>query len=640
MKSSINRPLTIHALAASVLFFWVGVPSWAQSAPDVTKVEPPTWWAGHSINPVRLLVRGRNLRGATVRTEGSGIRIASDPKVNVAGTYLFVDVSIEPTATPGRRALQIRTGGGSTEAAFEIITPLDRASCFQGFSPDDVIYLMMPDRFSDGDTSNNDPSESRGMYDRRKSRYYHGGDFQGIINRLPYLKSLGITALWLNPIYENVNHLNQREQYDDGPGTPKSPITDYHGYGAVDFYGVEEHFGTAAKLREFVDRAHRLGIKVIQDQVANHSGPYHPWVQDSPTPTWYNGTEAKHLDETWQTWTLTDPNSNYEMRRATLEGWFINILPDLNQGDPETARYIIQNTLWWLGTFGFDGIRQDTLPYVDRSFWRDWMAAIKREYPNVNVVGEVYDADPGLVSFFQGGRDRFDGIDSRIDTVFDFPLLYPIRRAFAQGKPVRELAMMLAHDNLYPNPRTLVTFIGNHDMARFMNEPGASIAGLKLAQTFVLTTRGAPQLYYGDEIAMKGGGDPDNRRDFPGGFPGDPRDAFTDAGRTVEQQEVFDHVSKLTRLRSELEPLRRGELINLYVGNQQYAYARRTRQSTVIVVINNESRDAAVEFDVSGLGLGEGATGVDRLGASRTGSVQQGRLKVTVSGRTAAVLTF
>ena len=209
---------------------------------------------------------------------------------------------------------------------------LNRTGRFQGFTTDDVIYLIMPDRFSDGDPSNNDPPQSRGLYDRAKTRYYHGGDLQGIINRLPYLKELGVTAIWLNPWYDNVNHLNEREVYDDGP------ITDYHGYGAVDFYAVEEHFGTMSKLREMVEAAHRLGIKVIQDQVANHSGPYHPWVTDSPTPTWYNGTVAKHINETWQTWTLMDPNATYQTQRETLEGWFIDILPDLNQNDPEDAR--------------------------------------------------------------------------------------------------------------------------------------------------------------------------------------------------------------------------------------------------------------------------------------------------------------
>jgi glycosidase len=610
----------------------------AQNSPAALKVEPPNWWAGHSINPVRVLIRGKNLSGARVAAVGAGLQTGLT-RINAAGTYIFVDVLIDPQAQPGKRALRITTSNGTIVAPFEISAPLGRAGRFQGFTPDDLIYLIMPDRFSDGDESNNDPAQSRGLYDRKKTRYYHGGDFQGIINRLPYLKELGVTAIWLNPVYDNVNHLNEREQYPDTPDAPKAPITDYHGYGAVDFYGVEEHFGTLAGLRELVDAAHRSGIKVIQDQVANHSGPYHPWVEDSPTPTWYNGTAAKHLVNPFLPWTLQDPRALYEAKRATLEGWFIDILPDLNQNDEEAARYIIQNTLWWLGIAGFDGIRQDTLPYVPRTFWRDWEAAIKREYPNVNVVGELYDGDPALVSFFQGGRVRFDGVDSGVDTLFDFPLFYPMRRAFAEGKPVREVAMMLARDHLYPNPAVLVTFLGNHDMLRFMNEPGANPTGLKLAQTFMLTTRGIPQLYYGDEIAIAGGGDPDNRRDFPGGFPNDARNAFTRTGRTPEQQEVFEHVKRLAQLRKELEPLRRGELHNLYVADQQYAYARTTQSMSVVVVINNDVNPATVEFEVAAINLLDGARVSDRLGVTQDARVEGGKLRVTVPARSAGILT-
>ncbi len=241
-------------------------------APEVMKVEPPNWWANHSINPVRVLLRGKNLTGGRVEAVGNNLQIGL-VRANAAGTYLFVDVVIDKSAQPGRRALRVVTATGTTVAPFEITAPISRAGRFQGFTPDDVMYLIMPDRFSDGDPSNNDPPESRGLYDRRKARYHHGGDLQGIINHLPYLKELGVTAIWLNPVYDNVNRLNEREQYEETPGGGKRPITDYHGYGAVDFYAVEEHFGTLAKLRELVDLAHRQGIKVIQDQVANHSGP-------------------------------------------------------------------------------------------------------------------------------------------------------------------------------------------------------------------------------------------------------------------------------------------------------------------------------------------------------------------------------
>ena len=631
-----NSP-TRFVLLVILLFAAVAICR-AQNSPAVLKVEPPNWWAGHSINPVRVLIRGKNLGGARVEASGAGLQTGLT-RINAAGTYLFVDVLIEPQAQPGKRALRITTSGGIVDAPFEISAPMGRAGRFQGFTPDDLIYLIMPDRFSDGDKSNNEPPQSRGLYDRRKTRYYHGGDFQGIINHLPYLKELGVTAIWLNPVYDNVNHLNEREQYPDVKDGAKEPITDYHGYGAVDFYGVEEHFGTLASLRELVDAAHRLGIKVIQDEVANHTGPYHPWVTDSPTPTWYNGTAAKHLVNPFEPWTLQDPRALYEARRATLEGWFIDILPDLNQNDEETARYITQNTLWWLGVCGFDGIRQDTLPYVPRAFWREWEAAIKREYPNVNVVGELYDGDPALVSFFQGGRVRFDGVDSGVDSLFDFPLLYPLRRAFAEGKPVREVAQMLARDQLYPNPEALVTFIGNHDMLRFMNEPGANPTGLKLAQTFLLTTRGIPQLYYGDEIALPGGGDPDNRRDFPGGFPNDARNAFAREGRTPEQQDVFEHVKRLAQLRKELAPLRRGTLENLYIAEQQYAYARMTESASVIVVINNDAKPAMVEFDASAARLLDGTRLTDRLGATGDVRLEGGKLKVNMPARSASILT-
>lgn len=620
----------IKILSLAMIIFAYAPLCQAQSAPEAIKVEPPNWWVGHSINPVRVLIRGRNLHGARVEAVGGGIS-AGLTSINASGTYLFVDLIIDPRASAGRRALRITTPNGRTETSFDISTPLSREGRFQGFNSDDVIYLIMPDRFNDGDQSNNDPTISKGMYDRSRNRYYHGGDLQGVINRLPYLKELGVTAIWLNPWYDNVNHPNEREMPEG------RPITDYHGYGAIDFYGVDEHFGTLEKLREMVDRAHSMGIKVIQDQVANHTGPYHPWVKDSPTPTWYNGTEANHINETWQTWTLQDPRATHQIQRETLEGWFLNILPDLNQNDEETARYIIQNTLWWIGATGIDAIRQDTLPYVHRRFWRDWTAAIKREYPRVNVVGELYDGDPALVSFFQSGQARFDGVDSGIDSVFDFPVFFTVRRAFAEGKSVREVAMMVARDHLYPNPDALVVFLGNHDMLRFMNEKGATTEGLKLAQTFIMTMRGTPQIYYGDEIAIPGGGDPDNRRDFPGGFPGDSRNAFTREGRTPAEQSVFEHLRKLIRVRKELEPLRRGALLNLFASEQQYAYGRVTDRESVIVVINNDTKDATVEFEVANAGMADGAMLSDRLGLAGDVRVESGRIRVKLPARSSAI---
>ena len=588
------------------------------AAPAVDKVEPPFWWTGHSINPVRLLIHGSGLTGASISSSNKGVTLGR-PKVNANGTYLFVDATIRRA---GSYTLKIATADGDTTAPFKVRAPLSRDGRFQGFSEDDLIYLIMPDRFADGDPSNDDPAISKGLFDRTKSRYYHGGDLQGVIDHLPYLKDLGVTAIWLNPVYDNVNHLNEKEKYNG------QPITDYHGYGAVDFYAVDEHLGDLAKLRELVDNAHRDGIKVILDMVANHTGPYHPWVDDPPTPTWYHGTRAHHINETWQTWTLIDPHATPSLQAPTLDGWFIDILPDLNQDDPETARYITQNTLWWVAAAGLDGIRQDTLPYVPRKFWREWSAAIKREYPKFRVVGEMFDGDPALVSFFQGGAARFDGIDSGIDALFDFPSFYPIRRAFAQGGSIRDLAVMVAHDYLYPNPRNLVTFLGLHDVARFMNEQGATIEGLKLACTYLLTSRGIPMIYYGDEIGMQGGNDPDNRRDFPGGWKEDSRNAFTASGRTPEESSLFDHIRKLAKLRDQYPDLRHGTMTQLDFSDTIYAYSR----GEMIVALNNGPQPAVVAIPAP-----EG-TWLDLLGAAQDIAMRGGKLSVTVPPRSGAIL--
>lgn len=634
---------TFRILVPPALLFAAVSLCLAQTAPEIQKVEPPNWWAGHSINPVRVMIRGRSLTGARVEAAGTGIR-SGLVRVNEAGTYLFVDVFIDSDAKPGARQLKIKTARGTADAPFEISKPLTREGRFQGFTTDDVIYFIMPDRFADGDSSNNNPAKSPGMYDRSKPRYYHGGDFQGIIDHLAYLKDLGVTAIWINPVYDNTDRLDEKEMYPEVEGGRKRPTTPYHGYGAIDFYGVEEHYGTMAKLRELVDKAHAMGFKVIQDQIANHTSPYHPWVTDRPTPTWFYGSVESHLSNNWQKWTTMDPHATDATRRRNLEGWFIDILPDFNQDDEEVRRYLIQNTLWWVGMVGFDAIRMDTLPHVPRHFWRDWSAAIKREYPNVNILGELFDGDPALLAYFQKGRVGHDGIDPGIDTLYDFALHYAIRDVFARGESVRKLAQVLAHDHLYPNPHVLVPFIGVHDMQRFMAEKGATIEGLKLAQTFVMTTRGSPLLYYGDELAMPGGGDPDNRRDFPGGFPGDSRSAFTAAGRTPAENEVFNHLRHLARLRAELPALRRGTLMHVYDEEQQTVFARRLGDETVFVALNNDAKPATIKFKLSAVGLDLSARLTMRHdflgpGGPRAERVRGDEVELEMAPRSAAIFT-
>ena len=335
-----------------------------------------------------------------------------------------------------------------------------------------------------------------------------------------------------------------------------------------------------------------------------------------------------------------DPHAMPALQKSTLDGWFIDILPDLNQNDPEVSLYLIQNTLWWIASSGIDGIRQDTLPYVPRAFWRAWMQAIKLEYPGFRVVGEMFDEDPALVSFFQGGKPQFDGIDSGIDSVFDFPLYGAIRRVFTRKAPAEELAKVLAHDRLYPNPSLLVTFLGLHDVARFMNEPGANVEELKQAFTFLMTARGIPMIYYGDEIAMRGGNDPDNRRDFPGGWRDDSRNAFEPSGRRPDEQVVFDHLRRLAHLRQRLAPLRRGSFEQLAAAEYVYAYARVLGDSAVLVAFNTGNEKASLSIQTPSLRIPKSASLDDLLGAAPAAKADAGRLVIDLPVRTAGVYSL
>ena len=604
--------------------------------PTVEKIEPPNWWANYSVNPVRVLVRGTNLAGANVvAPNNSGLKTYNF-RASENGHYLFFDVEIAPDAKTGKYNLKIETKMGSVNVPFEIIQKIDRANRLQGYTPDDVIYFLMPDRFADGDALNNDPAKSKGLYDRAKPRHYHGGDFQGVIDKLPYLKSLGVTAIWMTPVYDNNDKPDTKEVY---PGVPET--TGYHGYGATDMYAIDEHLGTSAKLRELIEKARALGIKMIQDQVANHTGPYHVWANDPPTPTWWNGTLEKHPNNNWQKWTAMNPYATKQTQARNTDGWFIDILPDFNQDDPEVEKYLTQNSMWWLETYGFDSIRMDTLPHVPRAFWQKWGTAIHKEYPKVNILGELYDGDPALLAYFQAGRRGFDGVDTNIDTLYDYSLFYPLRSAFAQGNAIRDVQKMFAHDWLFPNPSVLTTFIGLHDMERFMNEKGATVEGLKLAQTLIMTARGTPLLYYGDELAMRGAGDPDNRRDFPGGFPGDKQNAFTEKGRMAEENDVWNHLASLGKLRAELVSLRQGKTLFLLDEEQQMAYVRFANNQAVLMIFNNDAKAANVRFDVSMIKeFGSNTLLKDRLNKLPDVKIENGQINFSMPARAAGIFTL
>jgi len=605
----------------------------AQSlAPSVSKVEPPFWWAGHTINPVRLLIHGANFTGARVSSANPALKV-SNVKTNARSTYLFADVKIASTARPGDYPLLVTTDSGRSTIPFHLEQPLDSRTHFQGITNDDVIYLIMTDRFANGDPKNDVPSGApAAATDRNNPRSYHGGDLRGIIAHLPYLKDLGVTALWLTPWYDNWNGINQCDH-------PWCPNTYYHGYHAIDYYGVEDRFGDLTTLRELVEKAHALGIKVIQDQVANHVGSRHPWVTDPPLPNWFHGTLSQHQRNKFRNYTLLSPHSNPEDFRNTLDGWFSDDLPDMNQEEPEVAKYEIQNSLWWIGSTGIDGIRQDTIQYMPRFFIRELSDELHRQFPKMWMVGEVFERDAAQTAFFIGGHRGWDGIDTNLDSVFDFSLWNVSQRVFTNKAPMNALPHQLKYDALYPDPLKLTTLANNHDTIRFMSLEGATLEGAMMHLAFTLSVRGIPQLYSGEELGMEGKDDPDNRRDFPGGFPRgdspDTRNAFKREGRHPDEQRMFEWTQKWIRLRLDHAAIRDGRLIDLYDDEDTYVFARQNNTETIVIAFNRRDEERKIKVAIRSISIRDGADLKVVLGSSQTARVVDGQATLTIPARTA-----
>jgi glycosidase len=513
--------------------------------------------------------------------------VVSRTQSSSGGNYLFVWLKFAATLKSGTAICRITTISGEASFELPIAARKQILGRNQGLSLDDVIYLIMPDRFANGDPTNDEPSEFKGSHDRANPRAYHGGDLRGIKSHLPYLKDLGITTLWLTPIVKN------------------GAAEDYHGYGAVDLYAVDPHLGALRDYQELVEAAHQQHMKVFFDAVPNHVGPRNPWVKDPPAADWFHGTPEHHLssgspskesfyglDESKEQAhdpfeLLVDPHAPPLLRKNLTDGWFFDVLPDMNTENPLVVQYLTQNSVWWAELSGLDGYRLDTFPYVPRTFWAQWHAELRRIYPRLSTIGEVFHPDPTVTSFFVGGRKGWDGVDTQLTTVFDYPMYFALRDVLLKDAPAARLANILRQDSLYPHPEFLVPFFANHDVPRFAGVPGVTTAKLKLAYGLTLTLRGVPQLYYGDEIGMPGGGDPDNRRDFPGGWIEDPKNAFTREGRTSEQEAIFEYVQTLLRLRREHDALRGGKLWHLVSDESSYVFLRESDEEKLVVAFHN-----------------------------------------------------
>jgi glycosidase len=611
------RRLARHAGAlVGIVVFAVNV-----TGQEVDRIEPPSWWVESIDQSVMFLIEGSGLGTAHVRFTKGSIRVER-VEPGREGRALFVDATIPGGSPPGGCEIEIAAAGQTIRRHWELVAKPARPPAPLG--PDDVIYLVMVDRFANGDPANDRAGGGEPMLDRHDTHAYHGGDFAGVRKKLPELVGLGITAVWLTPIYR------QASSWFAGniAGQPRK-MADFHGYCAVDFYDTNPRFGSPGDYRQLVDEAHRLGIKIIQDHVIGHTGPSHRWRVQPPTDDWIHGPLDHPPICTFRFDTLVNPHARESERRAVTDGWFAGILPDLNTRNPRASRYAIQQSLWWFTLFGADGIRLDTYPLVDRGLWRDWSRRLKSTHPGVRAVGEAWVLDPAELSFFQGGRTGWDGIDPGVDSVFDFPLYHAATAVFSGRAPAKLLAQVLGRDALYPRPDLLVTFLDNHDTPRLAGAPGITPARLRLAITFLLTTRGIPQITWGDEIGMPG--HMDDRRDFPGGFPGDPRDGFSTEGRTPEQEALFTAYRELLSLRKATPALRRGALTDLASSDTIYAYLRKYESERVVVALNVGNTPADVKLPA----------GVSRTGVRLHGEGQwiegDGSPRITMPGESAAI---
>ena len=545
------------------------------AASVIKKVAPSFWWAGMNNPELQVLLYGEQISSADVSISSDDIVLQEVVKQdNPNYLILYLNTS---EAAPQTFDICLKQGKKQAVIPYELKQRRADAAQIEGFNSSDVLYLIMPDRFANGDASNDIiPGMLEDRVDRNDSFARHGGDFKGIEKHLDYITDLGVTSVWLNPIQEN----------DMQGGS-------YHGYAITDYYQADRRFGSNEEFRALVEQAHSKGLKIVMDMIFNHSGSNHPWMKDMPSADWYNHPDGKNLTN-FRLSTLHDPYvSDYDLDH-TVNGWFVPDMPDLNQRNPHLMKYLIQNSIWWVESSKINGIRMDTYPYADMKAMSDWAADVLREYPSFNIVGECWYGNEAGSAFWQRGS-KINPVETNLPTVMDFKLSIDAHKMFdAQTDPwngLNHLYDHLALDYLFPDPQHILTFLDNHDTDRFLLEEPDSLGSWKQAMAFLLTSRGIPQLYYGTEILMHGSkkiSDGHIRLDFPGGFPGDTTDAFTPEGRTPKQNEAWDYLSKLLRWRrgEANDVIAKGSLKHFMPQNGIYTYERRLGDKRVVVMMN------------------------------------------------------
>ena len=537
----------------------------------VNKIEPPNWWTGMKLNKVQLMVYGKNLKDVSAKFSYDKIKVVRVNKT-ANSDYAFIDIEIPQNTKPDNYRLTLTRGKEKTDVTFPILKREDRSKRFKGFSGKDVIYLIMPDRFCNGDTSNDSIPGYSDYMNKIAGQNRAGGDIQGMINKLDYIKDLGITAIWSTPLTEN------------------NTFRSYHGYATTDFYKVDPRLGTNELYKKFVDEAHKRNLKIILDHVSNHFSDDHPWLKNPPTPNWTNGTKENHLDADHNKMVFTDPHADSSTIKHVERGWFVDSMPDINQENPFVANYIIQNTIWWMEYAGVDGIREDTYPYNNQKFMSRWAKAVVNEYPTTNIVGEVWSGTPAFLAGYQ--KDTFlpRDFNTNLPAITDFGLRDVLIKYLSGGNNLYNIFEILSEDYLYKNSNNLVTFADNHDLPRVMYFAKGNVDKAKIVYTMLLTTRGIPQIFYGSEIGIVGTDDHGKiRAPFPGGFPNDVRNAFTKEGRTSEENDIYNFLKDLIHLRNDYPALSTGKLTHFPPEHDVYVYFRTLENEKMMIVVNNNS---------------------------------------------------
>ena len=580
MESSNMMNMRTLQIAAMLIALAGGLLAACNQAPDlsnipeatpqqIARVEPPCWWTGMQM-PLQLLVNGPAIAGYDIRAEYPGVEVTKVQKAE-SPNYLFVDLKIGETARPGTAWLIFTKGETTFKVPYELGARAEGSSARKSFTTADFIYLICPDRFANGDPSNDSTEDTDEQANRSEPFGRHGGDLQGIIDHLDYIADLGATAIWCTPL------LVDDQDYES-----------YHGYACGDYYKIDPRFGSNELFKEYVAEAHGKGLKVIMDIVTNHCGTAHWWMEDLPFRDWIHQF-PEYTGSNFTFSTLMDPNASVYDRNRMESGWFVPAMPDMNLDNPFVLRYFQQWAIWWAEYSGLDGFRVDTYPYNEKVPMSQWCAAVMREYPDFNIVGECWDSQFDQLAYWQAGHPNADGFNSNLPSIMDFPLQEAVMAAMGENQPQWGQGMFrvynaLAHDATYADVSKMLVFLSNHDHYRIADAWHQDPAKMKIAYTLLATVRGIPQLFYGDEMMFATGknykSDGELRMDFPGGWPGDAVDLFTEEGRRAASGEYADAaqlhalVRKLFRWRKGSEVLQQGKTMHFLSRDNTYAYFR------------------------------------------------------------------